>query len=254
MMVVPDLPVPIKITGFSNLFSFRVTLILCTLNFSQNTIKLQVTYLKIDLNIPAQAVSILTKKLTPAQRTRNSRFHRKIDQLRNLFGYLLLSNSWKQTYQQPMDLSKIQFSESHRPYLPNHEGDFNISHSGDYVICVLSGNARVGIDIERRRAVDFSDFTATMNEMQWVDIKKSKDPNRRFFQYWTMKESVIKADGRGLSIPLTDITIIDDQVHYDEKRWFLHQFQLDDLHPGCLATNEIIDQPVMNQINWDVFL
>src|SRR6185312_3646557 len=42
----------------------------------------------------------------------------------------------------------IQLADTRRPYLPNEEYHFSISHCGDYAAAIVSKTSRVGIDIE----------------------------------------------------------------------------------------------------------
>ena len=149
---------------------------------------------------------------------------------RNLFGWFLLNKSWQSVFNESLNLGNIETSEFNRPYVPGSSADFNISHSGDYVVCILSPNSRVGIDIEYKQKVDLNDFTRTM------------------------KESVIKADGRGLSIPLTDIIFEKNKVYYDGVLWYLHPFKIDSNHPGCVASNTETKDLNLVEVHWTEFL
>ena len=52
-----------------------------------------------------------------------------------------------------------------------------------------------------------------------------------------MKESIIKLDGRGLSIPLKEISENNNIVSYKEAKWYLSRLKIDDDYAACLATN-----------------
>ncbi len=103
-----------------------------------------------------------------------------------------------------------------RPYI-NDIIDFNIYHSGNYVVCAIGQDLKHGIDIEKVQDIDFKNFKKVMTDMQWQDIIRSKSPGSAFFKYWTIKESVIKTDSRGLSIPLLDIHVENNKVIYDNQ-------------------------------------
>ena len=213
-----------------------------------------ISYVTIDVEITPTEFENL-KRLAPKNFiARNDRFHRQIDRLRNLFGLLLLIRSWQTHFNEIPDLELIQTSSHNRPYLADSPADFNISHSGDYVVCILSPDSRVGIDVEYRKKVDFQDFSRTMNDRQWSEIKGSGTPFDRFFEYWCMKESVIKADGRGLSIPLTDIIFEDQKVVYDGTVWHLTPFKIDANHPGCVASNHKVNDLHLQEVHWKEFL
>ncbi len=82
--------------------------------------------------------------------------------------------------------------------------EFNISHCKGLVGCVVS-DVPVGIDVERVRPFSRHAARHTCSRAELDDIDHSDDPDRRFFIYWTLKESCAKAMGTGLSYPLKDI-------------------------------------------------
>ena len=213
-----------------------------------------VNYLNINHQITKTDFEKLKRMVPGSYLSKIDRFHRFQDRLRNLFGLLLLSQAWQSIYCRSLVLERIETSDFNRPYLPGSKADFNISHSGDYVVCILSPDSRVGIDIEYKQNVDLNDFTRTMNQEQWAKINKSRDPFDTFFKYWTMKECVIKADGRGLSIPLTDITFDNHKVSYDGNLWHLQPFQIDANHPGCVASSHEIKDLNLVEVHWKEFL
>ena len=133
-------------------------------------------------------------------------------------------------------LENLLYTEHGRPYLEAGV-DFNISHSGEYILCAVAGGTRVGIDIEEIKPVDFTDFTDLMSHNQWRQIRESDDPLKSFFTFWAIKESIIKADGRGLSIPLNDIIITENTAFYDTK-WHLKQLPIDDRYCASLAYDQ----------------
>ena len=96
-------------------------------------------------------------------------------------------------------LNDIQISPKERPFL-NDKIDFNISHSGDYIICVIAENSKVGIDIEKHRTLKtkIADRYFDKNECHEIDV--AEDASKTFFDLWTLKESAIKCDGRGVEV------------------------------------------------------
>jgi 4'-phosphopantetheinyl transferase len=84
---------------------------------------------------------------------------------------------------------------------------FNISHCEGLIMCGITRHHDIGVDVEdakRSTQASFeslsSYFSATeMADMADLPLDQQK---QRFFDYWTLKESYIKARGMGLSIPL----------------------------------------------------
>lgn len=92
---------------------------------------------------------------------------------------------------------EIAYNLQGKPYFLSHrEIFFNISHSANYVACII-GDRPVGIDIEGRRkaretlAKRFFDES----EAQWIE---EQDFEERFFRIWTLKEAYGKATGQGV--------------------------------------------------------
>lgn len=83
---------------------------------------------------------------------------------------------------------------------------FNISLTEGLVMCAVSMGAKLGADVEyhphERSMLEVADqyFSA----LEVAELKRLPVAQQRqgFFRYWTLKESLIKARGQGLSVPL----------------------------------------------------
>lgn len=164
------------------------------------------------------------------------RFRRWQDAHASLFGRLLLREGLQSLFQRRWDPDEFLFTQYHKPYL-NGNISFNIAHSGEFVICAISDESQVGIDVERVRALELSDFSKYMTDDQWRRIYNALDPLAEFFRFWAMKEAVMKADGRGMYIPLLSIVDSSDSVVLNGVAWRLFDFTLDRAYAFCLASN-----------------
>lgn len=110
----------------------------------------------------------------------------------------------------------IKKNEYGKPFLVNCEKfHFNISHSGEWIVCAVDNNV-VGIDIEKISIVDYCTIARTFfnkEESSFIFQGCVDEHLKNFYTIWTLKESYIKADGRGLSLPLKSFTI-----HIDRDR------------------------------------
>jgi len=124
------------------------------------------------------------------------------------------------------DLEKIQFNKNGKPFLENVF--FNISHSGNYVVCAITQAGEVGIDLEKPRDISLEDFEMNFTKKEWTNITTHSFPLKKFYWYWVRKESIIKALGVNLSY-LNKIELESGKDFFieNEKRWFLK-----DLHFG----------------------
>jgi 4'-phosphopantetheinyl transferase len=83
---------------------------------------------------------------------------------------------------------------------------FNISHTAGLIILAVGTERSLGIDTENTRireaALDAAHRFFANSESAALAHLPFEMQHERFFQYWTLKESYIKARGMGLSIPL----------------------------------------------------
>jgi 4'-phosphopantetheinyl transferase len=155
-----------------------------------------------------------------------------------LLGKILVLKGLRQYIGQAATLEGISQTAYGRPFLRNGEIDFNISHSGGHVICAFAhSRVRVGIDIETIRPIELSDFKSFLTSTEWDAICNAENPCNMFFTCWTKKESVMKADGRGLSIPLHHIIIEKDTVILGSNFWFLNEIKISPFVECHLASN-----------------
>src|SRR5206468_12008304 len=90
---------------------------------------------------------------------------------------------------------------------PNH-CVCNVYHFGDYIFIGISTGSQCGVGIECSRA-DISEKSIGESffcprEIQWL-----RQTEKGFFRLCTIKEAILKAVGRGLSIPLSDMDVTD---------------------------------------------
>lgn len=157
----------------------------------------------------------LTKFISSDKVKRASNFRSKEDSYRTVLGELLAR--YVICYRSAClnkDI-KVKLSVEKKPQLLNPNGlFFNISHSGDWVICGIS-NCPIGVDIEHIKKnkcyLNVIERFFSPEEKKYL-LNDGKDINTvtKFYRLWTLKESYVKADGRGLALPLKSFSIIPD--------------------------------------------
>lgn len=197
--------------------------------------RIHVLCAKISEELPGDVYRRSLLFLPDELREKHFKYRRWQDRAANLYSKILLIRGLKKFGFDHRVLENLQYTEHGRPHLRGIV-DFNISHSGEYVLCAVAYETTVGIDIEEIKPVDFADFTELMSEDQWRMIHTSPDPLKTFFTFWAIKESIIKADGRGLAIPLNDIIITKGTAFY-ETHWFLQELKIDEGYCASLASN-----------------
>ncbi|MDZ7783650.1 MAG: 4'-phosphopantetheinyl transferase superfamily protein [Halioglobus sp.] len=81
--------------------------------------------------------------------------------------------------------------------------EFNLSHSGEWLLCAVSAGTALGVDLEHtRRERDFLRLARRFFSAPEVAVLESLDGGERaerFFDYWTLKEAAVKARGGALA-------------------------------------------------------
>lgn len=89
--------------------------------------------------------------------------------------------------------------------------EFNLSHSGDIVLCAFTKAGALGVDIETTTSMHDVDglmarFFAA-EEKAFFNTLDSLEKQPLFFRLWTIKESYVKALGAGMQIPFDGFSI-----------------------------------------------
>ena len=150
--------------------------------------------------------------------------YRKWDDRYNcLFGKLMVYIGAYLFGYNSFEFDKILKDSYGKPYISDSDFNFNISHSGNTVVCVFS-KQEIGVDIEEINEIDIDLFKDVFTPQELKEIKA--EGLDKFYEYWTKKESVIKAVGKGMSIPLTEIVLEEESSIYDNYTWYTKSFKM----------------------------
>lgn len=112
--------------------------------------------------------------------------------------------------------------------------NFSISHSGIYSVIALSDGI-VGVDIERisRKHTGIAKRVCASDEMEWLEgTTGEEEKTERFFKLWTVKESIMKAEGKGFAMDPRDFSILPiiegGSAVVNGREYFGESFRLDD--------------------------
>ncbi len=99
--------------------------------------------------------------------------------------------------------TNIIYNEYGKPYLENNRCFFNISHKGDFAVCVFS-DKEIGVDIEKVSTFNSLLINKVFNE---EEIRYINSDSLLCTKLWTFKESFMKYLGTGTTISPKDIRI-----------------------------------------------
>jgi 4'-phosphopantetheinyl transferase len=209
-------------------------------------------------SISPQLFASLLSVIGAARRERILRFRKREDAERALIADVLI---------RAIICRKLHLTNQHivfdsnrhgKPFLQHHSDfHFNLSHAGEWVVCAV-GSKPVGIDVEYIRPVSLTLAKRFFSDEEYRAIMEKEVSSRLpfFFELWTLKESYIKALGRGLSLSLASFTIstgetgIGCTTGLNAGKWFFKQY---DAGPGykcavCSASDEIADHIVVEDV------
>ncbi len=160
-------------------------------------------------------------QMSEEKRQRVDRFRFEDDKKRTVAGEMLVRKAVSEwCYIQP-DKIMIDTGKYGKPYIVGLDVEFNISHSGDMVVCAVDDRP-VGIDVELIRPIDLTiaKRICTNDELMYlfghkatnIDFSYTEDAGilARFFELWTSKEAYGKCIGVGL---FSDASLSDAYEH-----------------------------------------
>ena len=141
----------------------------------------------------------------------------------------------------PFPLS-YEYGEHGKPQIVNFPKKFNLSHSGDYVVCGVS-DGEVGVDIQKW--VPFKERTAErfFAKEEWKLLQETEVEKRTelFYRLWSRKEAYGKYTGQGIG------SVVGEDFS-DERKWKEKQicFREQVLEKGyslavCYGTTEVLN-------------
>ena len=216
---------------------------------------LETHILKINKNIERYDFDRLLGYVSEKKKERIRRFHRFEDAQRTLLGDILTRYAiCNRLGIKNMDLVFGTTDYGKPVLLTPHGIYFNISHSGNWVVCAIDDSGPVGVDVEVIKPIDFAIAERFFSSDEYISFINQPEElqQKYFFMLWTLKESYIKAEGKGLSIPLNSfsIKIADHKINVsagsESKKYYFHQSFLDYNTAYALCTpsrnsNKIID-------------
>ena len=96
------------------------------------------------------------------------------------------------------DLPEIRITDRGKPYFPDRDWHFSISHTPKHAFCVLSRN-NVGLDAEeldRKINLKLAEKILSPGEKARFDAAENKE--KALLTFWVLKEAAAKLSGEGL--------------------------------------------------------
>ncbi|MCM3339753.1 4'-phosphopantetheinyl transferase superfamily protein [Paenibacillus sp. MER TA 81-3] len=183
-----------------------------------------------------------------------ARFRQEIDAKRALLSECIVRALIISQYRCSNEHIRFERHTHGKPYAASHpDYHYNVSHSGDWVACAVA-DLPLGVDIEQIRPIELSIaerfFAASETEAILSLCEAERLP--MFYKIWTLKESFVKAEGTGLTVPLDSVAFtvggmndIQMAARNQEYRYRFRMYAPDPEHmlAVCASGCEFPDQP-----------
>ena len=186
-----------------------------------------------NLNDQPDIVSQLKKRLTTDEIAKVERYRMPSSQIQALY----VRNYLRKVLSSYSDLMpeawRFEYGEKGKPRLIEKQQietglNFNISHSKEHLliaVCQREGKSlQLGVDIEHARSSTNIDSIMKhyFSDTELTDLLKlnKEEQRERFFDLWALKESYIKATGKGLATSLRSFSF--DFSNLTEQTLSLH--------------------------------
>lgn len=205
-----------------------------------------------DLAIPPEQVKVKFEFLNADERARAERFHFPMHSRR----FIAARSDLRQILSlylniKPKDIV-FEYTQHKKPYLhlPDHSRiQFNVSHSEDIAIYAVTLDHDIGIDIEKIKTSYDPKVANRYFSQRENEALTHLTPEERivgFYRVWSRKEALVKAVGKGLSIPLSSFSVsVNDTVEtilLENVSWSILPLSIQDGFQSALATNQKIDK------------
>jgi len=166
------------------------------------------------------------KTIGPTRQAKINRLSTKKAKIQSLGAGLMIQAGLSET---AFTESDVTYTEGKPAILKPHAPHFNISHSEQWILGAFDC-LEVGVDLQAFRPVNLKLATRFFHpdEIRTLSKKTSSLAAQHYFiQLWTIKESIVKAKGTGLSFPFDQFYVHPqmDCVVIDQKAWYFKLFE-----------------------------
>lgn len=167
------------------------------------------------LDLPETRVVELGRLISPDEADRAARFRQERDRRRYVVHRAQTRTILGTCVGERPEKLGFTFGHHGKPSLPARSGGpdvrFNMSRSNEVGLLAVQREFDLGVDIEHVRpfpvALDIAERFFTADENTRLRSLPQADVDAAFFSYWTRKEAIVKAMGRGLTQPIDVFTL-----------------------------------------------
>jgi 4'-phosphopantetheinyl transferase len=156
----------------------------------------------------------LAEILDADEKTRAERFVFERDKSRYIAGRAVLRMILGRCLDRPPREVAFRYETHGKPLVEGTDLTFNMSKSAGRALYAVTRRRRIGVDLEKIRDITEMDLIARRffcrAEIERLGVLEGDLKRKAFFEYWTRKEALVKADGAGLTMPLPQLDVSAD--------------------------------------------
>ena len=148
----------------------------------------------------------LYNAVSEERRRKSDRFVQKRDKMLSIAAEILLKRA---LFDCGIEDFLLRYGENGKPYLADNAVFFNLSHSENTVICAVS-EREIGVDAEKVGEADLEVARRFFHRDEFAlleNLPTNEEKRDMFFRLWTLKESFVKALGKGIMMPLDSFCV-----------------------------------------------
>lgn len=134
---------------------------------------------------------------------------------------------------------------------------FNLSHSHAFAVLAVALTGPIGIDLEEVRSMESRDGVARQVHSPEQCQRLQDASDEQWFDYWTAKEAVLKALGKGFHLDPRRVSLDDALTkaiahdHDGDVALYLNRFDLPQQWSGCVATQWRCEDLIVQHFDWN---
>ena len=176
--------------------------------------------------------------LSGSEKGKAARFRREADRQSSIAARGALRILLAGYTQMPASGIEFNYSENGKPYLEGSDVDFNVSHSGGWVVLGFGRNRNIGVDVEqiKREMAVLSIASRYFTPEEAKVIQDADDQHGTFFKLWARKEAYVKACGSALFRELSSFAVpLEDGV---KEGWHFRHLEAGSNYAAAVVTDK----------------
>ncbi len=146
-------------------------------------------------------------------------------------------------------LVNLKYNNYSKPFLNIIPLQFSVAHSSGLVVLAIHRNYKIGIDLEIKKSINTSELNPFLHPNEKIALHHSENQSIDFLKFWTRKEAVQKASGKGIELPLEQIDTTQSTISVENQLYHIQTL----LEFEGFITSLVSEKPISYQASEVLF-